>query len=74
MPPGAEATHTSDRRRQRQLLMYYLEHQPDWLVGAIAHQHFDEWGGVARGVITGFDTDFDKAWTVVYEADGVTAR
>ena len=39
---------SADRRRQRQLLMYYLEHQPDWLVGAIAHQHFErisrKWG------------------------------
>ena len=43
-------------------------------MGAIAHQHFEEWGGVARGVITGFDTDFDKAWSVVFEADGVLAR
>ena len=64
----------ADERRQRELLLHYLEHQPEWLVGALAHQHFDEWGGVARGVITGFDTDFHKAWSVVYEADGVVAR
>ena len=27
---------------------------------------------MARGVITAYDTDFPKAWTVTYEADGVT--
>lgn len=71
--PAHQITDT-DRQRQRELLLHYLDHQPDWLVGAIAHQHFEEWGGVARGVITGFDTDFDKAWSVVFEADGVLAR
>eukprot|EP01048_Picozoa_sp_COSAG05_P021869 COSAG05_NODE_4164_length_1644_cov_10.227184_2_plen_111_part_00 len=36
------------------------------------HKRFEEWDGVARGVITAYDTDFPKAWTVTYEADGVT--
>ena len=31
-----------------------------------------EWDGVARGTITAYDTDYPKAWTVTYEADGVT--
>ena len=26
---------------------------------------------IARGYITGFDEEYDKAWTVTYEADGV---
>ena len=58
---------------ERGLLLYYLEHQPEWLVGAIAHQHFEEWGGVARGVITGFDTDLDLNVTIGKPVIGFTA-
>ena len=43
----------ADRQRQRELLLYYLENNSEWLVGAIARQYFEEWRGVARGVITG---------------------
>ena len=27
---------------------------------------------MARGTITAYDTDYPKAWTVTYEADGVS--
>eukprot|EP01048_Picozoa_sp_COSAG05_P003908 COSAG05_NODE_192_length_14608_cov_6.266386_9_plen_145_part_00 len=41
-------------------------------LGAEVHKRFEEWDGVARGTITAYDTDYPKAWTVTYEADGVS--
>ena len=41
-----------------------------WLLEV--HKRFEEWDGVARGTITAYDTDYPKAWTVTYEADGVS--
>ena len=64
---------------------WYFSHSPEtmelaaghplgmeWLVGAEVHKRFEEWDGVARGTITAYDTDYPKAWTVTYEADGVS--
>jgi len=61
----------ADTARQRTLLMNFRSSQPRWLIGAEVHKRFTEWQGVARGYITGFDEEYDKAWTVTYEADGV---
>ena len=68
----AAAVTPADRARQQQLLTGFTKTRPQWLVGAEVHKRFEEWDGVARGVITAYDTDFPKAWTVTYEADGVT--
>ena len=68
----AAAVTPADRARQRQLLTELTKTRPQWLVGAEVHKRFEEWDGVARGTITAYDTDYPKAWTVTYEADGVS--